>query len=90
MPKHILVGDTLKVTWVNSGSTASEATAVIFNGDEVAVNSVTMISSGNGHYYANYTVPTSAQWMVAETCVWVNSLSYRRRTKFRVVTQEVD
>ncbi len=90
MSKEVLIGDTVKITWVSSGTTMSPATTVIYNGSETAVSSISMTSSGNGHYYANYTVPDSAQWMVAETVMVTNSFPYKRRTKFRVVRKEVD
>lgn len=90
LPKNILIGDTVKITWVSSATVPSSAYAAIYNGSETLVNSVAMTSSGNGHYFANYTVPGSAQWMVAETHVVINSLPYKKRTKFQVVKQEVD
>ena len=87
--KEILIGDTLQVTWVSSATVPSEATAVIYNGSDTAVSSITMTSSGNGHYYADYTVPSSAQYMVAETTVYVNSLPYKKRTPFRITKGDV-
>ena len=90
MIKEFLVGDTLKVTWVSSGTSPSQANHAIYNGAEVLVNSETMTDSGDGHWYSNYTVPNSNQNMVAETVVWVNSYPYKKRTPFKVTRQEVD
>ena len=89
--KQVLIGDTIKVTWVSSATVPSQATMIIRNGSDTAVSSVAMISSGSGHFYANYTIPDSgSQYYVAETIVFVSSLQYKKRTKFKAILGEVD
>lgn len=90
MNRH-LIGDTIRVTWVSSGTVPDSITAAIYNGQEVLVESGSMVSSGNGHYYYNFTIPDSGQqFYVAETVSYVNSLPYKRRVRFKAILSEVD
>ena len=85
-----LIGDTIKVTWVSSGDVPSPILALIYTSSETLVSSVSMTSSGNGHYYSNYTIPNTPGFYVAETLATLDSLPYKRRVAFKAVTQEVD
>lgn len=85
-----LIGDTVKLTWVNSGVTPSAISGALYNGSDTLVSSAAMTSSGNGHYYLDITVPNSLGFYVAETLATVNSLPYKNRIKFRAVRDGVD
>jgi len=85
-----LVGDTFQVTWVNSGVTPTSLVAAVYNGSETMIDSGTMTSSGNGHYYYDHTVSSSAGFYVAETVATINSAPYKRRIRFKAVNGEVD
>lgn len=87
--KH-LIGDTVRLTWVSSDITPSTILANVYNNAETLVGSGSMVSSGNGHYYYDYTIPNTTGYYVAETLATINSLPYKRRTKFKAVTGEVD
>ena len=87
--KKKMVGNTMKVTWVNSGVTPTAITTGIYNGSDTLVNSVAMTSSGNGHYFSLYTT-TSVGMYVAETYATVNGNPYKDRMRFKVVTGESD
>ena len=85
-----LIGDTMKVTWVNSGVTANLPSLSIWDGSETLVNSQSMVDSGNGHLYALYTLPNSAAYYVAQTLVDINGYPFKRRIKFKTTRNEVD
>ena len=88
LPKK-LIGNTLQVTWVSSGQTPSPISAAIRDGSDTLVNSKTMTSSGNGHFFYDY-VPTSVGFYVAETIATIGSNPYKNRVPFKVITGEVD
>lgn len=90
MNRH-LIGDTIRVTWISSGTVPDTIITAVYDGSESLVSSGAMVSSGNGHYYYNYTIPDSGpQFYVAETLSYVDSLPYRRRVRFQVIEGEVD
>lgn len=88
--KQTIIGDTIEVTWVDSGVTPSAIHATLFNGSEAQVNSVAMVSSGNGHYFGLMTLPDSAGYYVAETLATIDSFPYKRRVKVKATLGEVD
>lgn len=88
--KNFLIGDTIKFTWVSSGVVPSSIYAAIFDGNESLVNSASMVSSGNGHFYSLYTVSDSAGFYVSEMKAIVNSKPYKKRVRFQAVLEEVD
>lgn len=85
-----LIGDTVQVTWISSGQTASAIHCAVYNGSETLVDSATMSDSGNGHYYHYHTVPNSIGFYVAETVATIGGKPYRRRVKYKAVEGEVD
>ena len=89
IPKR-LIGDTLKVTWVHSGTTPTSIHAAIYDGSETLVNSMSMTSSGNGHYYSLYTLVDSLGYFVAETLATISGKPYKNRMKFKAVSGEAD
>lgn len=86
--KKVLIGDTIKFTWINSGVTMNPRMTV-FTGSETVVNTGTLTDSGAGHYYYNYTVDAAGYYnMVA-----VGSAAgkpYKRNLKIKGVTGGVD
>jgi len=87
--KH-LIGDTIQITMVNSGVTPSSILCSVYDGSENLVDSGSMVSSGNGHYYYDHTVPNSTGYYVAQTLATINSKPYKNRVKYKAVTGEVD
>ncbi len=85
-----LVGDTIEISWVSSGVSPSDIYCAVYNGSETLVDSATMISSGNGHYYHLHTIPNSEGFYVAETLATVSTKPYGRRIKFKAIKGEVD
>ena len=88
--KESLIGDTIVVTWVDSGVTPTSLYAALFSGSETLVNSVSMTSSGNGHFFGLITLPDTPGYYVTETLAEIESFPYKRRVKVRAVLGEVD
>lgn len=88
---RVQIGDTIRLTWTNSGVFPTAIHAAVYDGDEVLISSESMISSGNGHFYSPYFVTNSdPQFYVAELVSVVNSYTYLRRLRFQSVLSEVD
>lgn len=85
-----LIGDTMKITWVHSGTAPSSISAAIYTGSEALVNSAAMVSSGDGHYYSLYTLPNSVGFYVAETLATISGKPYKNRMKFKAVKGDTD
>jgi hypothetical protein len=85
-----IAGTTLKVTFVNSGTTASPISSALFNASEVLVSSVAATDSLNGFYYANHLLPGSAQWMINEWRATIAANTYVERQFVRIRTMETD
>lgn len=89
--KEFLVGDTIKLTWVSSDAAPSSIHYAVYDGSETLVDSDAMVSSGSGHYYGFFTIPDSGGlYYVAEAAATVGGKPFRRRVKFKAVTDEVD
>ena len=87
--KQTLIGDTFKVSWVDSGVTPTDVHASLFDKNELLVDSVTMTDSLNGHFFALFTLPNSAGYYVAETLATIEAFPYKRRVKIEAVRGEV-
>lgn len=82
-----LCGNTIRITWVNSFVTPTNLFCSVFDGNNVLVDSATMIDSGSGnHYYHNHTVPVNSPgfYTVFTECTiggkpYKNSLIYKGR-----------
>lgn len=86
-----MVGNTLKVTWVNSGVTPSAITSALIDRNETVVDSITATSSGNGFYYAPHTLPTSyVGFWVNEWDATINGKHYLRRQYIRAQRFQAD
>lgn len=90
MLKKHLIGDTIQITHINSGITPSAIVCAVYDGDETLVDSGTMTSSGNGHYYYNHTVINTPGFYVAETLSTISGNPYKNRIKFKAIKGEVD
>jgi len=89
MKRH-LIGDTIQVTMVNSGVTPSTINCAVYDGSETLVDSGSMTSSGNGHYYFDHTVINTPGFYVAQTLAMINSKPYKNRIRFQAILAEVD
>ena len=87
--KRVLVGDTFKQTFVNSGASASPIIAAIISGSETIISSATAIDSGNGHYYRMASVDTPGYY-VSQWDATISGNPYKRRQRFKAVLNEVD
>ena len=87
---EFLVGNTIMVTWINSGQTPSEIGWTMYDGNESVVNTNAHISSGNGHYYGLITTPDTPGLYVVETLAVIGGNNYRHRDIFRAIKLEVD
>jgi len=88
--QDFLCGDTVKIRWVNSGVTPSAIIATAFDGAEALVDSGTMISSGDGHYYHLHTIPNTPGYYVAQTLATIAGKPYKNRTPYRAVIKDVN
>jgi len=89
-PEKFLIGDTVKLTWINSGVTPTDIRATLYTGSETVINSTTMTSSGDGHYYARFTLPDTPGFYVGETYATVDGYPYKRRVTINAVIEDVD
>ena len=86
--KKVLIGDTIKFTWINSGVSMSP-TFEVFTGSETVVNTGTFTDSGNGFYYHDYTVNSTGYYNLKGIGI-ANSKPYIRQHKIKGVTGGVD
>lgn len=83
------IGSTLRSTFVSSGATVSPIYSALRDANEALVSSVAGVSSGNGFYYADLPLPTSACWLVNEWGGVIGVSTYRRFQLVEVVKPEV-
>ncbi len=88
--ERYLVADTRSFTWVSSGATASPISSSIISGSETIVNSMSAVDSGNGHYFANHTIPNTPGFYVNRWIAVVTANTYKREQCFKAVLGEVD
>lgn len=88
--KRTLPGNTLRLKWISSGTTVSSVGFSVYTGSETAIDSGTLTSSGGGHYYAHHTTPNTPGYYAVEFVANVGSQTYKRRSVYRVVLEEVD
>lgn len=88
--KDFLCGDTVKIRWINSGITPTTIIAATYTGSETLVDSGTMVSSGNGHYYFLHTIPNTPGYYVAQTLATISSKPYKNRSQYRAVLKDVN
>lgn len=87
---RFLVGDTIRVTWINSNVIPSVLFASVYDGNEILVDSGTMTSSGNGYYFYDHTIVNTPGFYVVETRATIASMLYKRRVKFQASLIQVD
>ena len=88
--KQYEVGNTIKFTWVSSGSSPSTIFSTIISGSETVVSSLTATDSGNGHYFANHPAPSSRGYYVNKWVAQISVNTYVAKQKFEVIDTEVD
>ena len=86
---RVLVGDTFKQTFVNSGSSPNPIIASIINGEESIVSSGTASDSGSGHYYRQAIINTPGYY-VSQWDATISGNPYKRRQRLKAVLNEVD
>ena len=65
-PIEVVAGSTLRLTWINSGTSPSPIISVLENNSGTMISSRAGVASGNGHFYADHSVPsTPGQWYLA-------------------------
>lgn len=84
----VLIGDTIKMTWINSGVSMAP-TMEVFTGSETVVNTGAFVDSGAGHAYYNYTVTSEGYYRLKATGV-ANGKPYIRDKLIKGVTGGVD
>jgi len=89
IPKY-LAGNTVSMSWVSSGQTATTISVAIISGSETVVSSVAMTSSGNGHYYANVTLPATEGFYVREDLAVIDTKTYKVHKTIKITLQQVD
>lgn len=87
--KEVQAQTTKMFKWISSGQTASDIYVRTINNSETMVSSMTMTDSGNGHYYAFMTMPTTPGLYAGEVVATIGSKDYINKTRFRVVLNEV-
>jgi phage gp36-like protein len=88
--KKITLGDAFKLTFINSGATASPIELHIFNNSETLVGSWTGIDSGNGHYYVLPTVINSPGVYRARWFATIDTNTYSPVTWLEAWADEAD
>jgi hypothetical protein len=88
--KKINEGNTIEITWINSGITPASLAASVYTGSETIVDSAAMISSATGQYYHLHTTSYGPGFYVADTLAVISNRPYRKRIPFQVVEGEVD
>jgi len=88
--KEYLVGNTIQATWVNSGVTPTAIHVAIYDGDETLVDSATMSSSGNGHYYYDHTIPNTPGFYAMYYEATINGNPFRNQDKYKALLEQVD
>ena len=84
-----LIGDTVRLTMVDSGVTHVSPSYTILDQSETAVSTGTMTDSGDGHLYADVTLPNTPSYYVAEMRTTIAGNPYKRRRKVRAVRETV-
>ena len=85
-----LTGGTIKVTWVNSSVVPGIINLSVFTGSETLISSAAMVSSGGGHFYATYTLPTSPGYYSVRTEAFIDGNPWPNRRKVKAVAGDVD
>jgi len=88
--KRHLVGDTVRMTWISSGTTPSPIFNHLLTGSETSISSTSMTDSGNGHFFRDLTLPDTPGFYVSESVATVDSFEYKRRKRFQIILAEVD
>jgi hypothetical protein len=88
--QRIQAGTTKEFTWISSGVVPVDLHISIYDGSETLVTSQTLVSSGNGHYYANVTVPSSVGFYNTKFSWTYGGNPYIESLRFKTMFWEVD
>lgn len=88
--KRLQTGTTRQVFWINSDTVPTNMLFNLIDGAETVITSAPMVSSGNGHYYYDMTVPDSEGYYTAQVTCTIGLKPYKNKTPFRAVLEEVN
>lgn len=72
-------GTTRVLTWVSSGVVVDSITCALRDFDDAVINTASVVSSGNGHYYAVMPHPVANRWVVNEWIAIIQANTYISR-----------
>lgn len=88
--KRYEAGDTISFSWINCGVTPTSLVSYVKTGSETIISSESMISSGGGFYYNDYTLPDTPGFYVTGSIATINGKPYRNYEIIQVILVEVD
>jgi hypothetical protein len=89
--QEVLAGASYRSTWVNSGQTPTSIWSALYDKAEALVSSRAGVSSGNGFYYADHTLPSSrGAWYVDRWYAVLTANTYISPQFVKAVWPEVD
>lgn len=83
-------GDTIRLTWINSGVTPTIISSALRDGSDTVISSMAAISSGNGHYYSLHSLPNTPGSLVNEWIAVINANTYVHKQRLRAFAGDVD
>jgi len=89
-PIECIAGTTIRLTWTNTGVTPSIITSALITGSETCISSLAAVASGDGHFFALHSVPTSGGWFINEWRAIIASNTYVDRQLVKSIRLEVD
>lgn len=87
--KKVTVRGTFMATWVSSGLTPGTLALNVYDGNETLVATPVVVSSGDGHYYAEAIVNTAGFYSL-EWYASIYGKDYRDYQRVQAVTGQVD
>lgn len=84
------VGSTIRTTWVNSGTTATQIYSALLDRNGALVSSMSQVASGDGHYYADLALPTTPGNYLNKQSGVIDANTYVRWQIVKLIAPEVD
>lgn len=86
-----IAGTTIAPTWVNSGTTPDSIESRLYDRSETLVGTYAGVSSGNGHYFALHTLPSTPNvTYIHEWMAMISGYPYIDRQFVRAIMPEAD
>lgn len=86
----VIAGTTKVMTWVSSGAEPTKLSVSFITGSETIISSYSMVSSGNGHYYAAVPSPDVNGFYVANFEAVIDGKTFVNKIVFRNIFGEID